>query len=190
MTNGSITYTCSTSACSTGSTSSGQNNPATLFSAANTTAVVSLTGVTLTNNVSTLLTAEALNSGTWGTTGSNGGQVTFTASDTALTGNVIVDDISSVAMSLKSGSTLSGAINTADTGETVGLTLDSTSTWTVTGTSYLTTLSDTAGISGTTITNIVGNGYTVYYYLSASNSALGGLTYTLAGSAGGYLKPM
>jgi len=53
----------------------------------------------------------------------------------------------------------------------------------------LTTLSDTGGISGTSITNIYGNGYTVYY-LSASNTALGGKTYTLAGTAGGYLKPM
>ncbi|MDR3745813.1 MAG: hypothetical protein P4K80_06750 [Acidobacteriaceae bacterium] len=56
----------------------------------------------------------------------------------------------------------------------------------MTGTSYLTTLSDVAGISGTTVSNIVGNGYTVYYE-SSNNSSLGGLTYTLSG--GGYLKP-
>jgi hypothetical protein len=151
--------------------------------------VIALYGVTLTNNVATLLTAEALNPGTWGTAGEDGGQVTFRASDTALTGNVIVDAISTAAISLTAGSTLTGAINAADTGESVSLSLDSTSTWTVTGTSYLTTLSDTSGISGTTITNIIGGGYTVYY-VSASNTALGGLTYTLAGSAGGYLKPL
>jgi hypothetical protein len=48
-------------------------------------------------------------------------------------------------------------------------------------------LSDAAGISGTTVTNIVRNGYTVYT-ISADNSSLDGLTYTLSG--GGYLKPM
>ncbi len=48
-------------------------------------------------------------------------------------------------------------------------------------------LSNSRGISGTAVSNIVGNGYTVYY-LSSSNSSLGGLTYTLSG--GGYLKPM
>jgi hypothetical protein len=51
------------------------------------------------------------------------------------------------------------------------LTLDGTSSWTVTADSYLTTL-NTAGISETSITNIIGNGHTVYYDASA-NSSLG-----------------
>jgi len=60
--------------------------------------------------------------------------------------------------------------------------------WNVTGTSYLTTLSDASGISGSTITNIHGNGHTVYYDATlAANSALGGKTYTLVG--GGTLAP-
>jgi hypothetical protein len=58
----------------------------------------------------------------------------------------------------------------------------------VSGDSTLTTLSDSAGISGTSISNIQGNGYTVTYDSSLSgNSALGGKTYTLSG--GGTLKP-
>jgi hypothetical protein len=187
MTNGSITYSCATTSCSEGATASGQNNPATMFSVANTTAVISLTDVTITNNVATLLTAEALNSGTWGTSGSNGGLVTFTADGTTLTGNVIVDDISTLALSLTNSSSLTGAINTANTGKNVALTLDSTSTWNVTAKSYLTKLSGET-ISGTTITNIVGGGYDVYY-VSADNSALGGKTYTLSGTAGGQLIP-
>ena len=67
------------------------------------------------------------------------------------------------------------------------MSLDSTSTWTVTANSYLTTLSG-AQISGTTITNIIGQGYTVYY-VSADNSSLGGATYSLSGSSGGQLVP-
>lgn len=58
----------------------------------------------------------------------------------------------------------------------------------MTADSYLTSLTDTAGISGTTITNIVGNGHTVLCDASAAaNSALGGRTYTLVG--GGTLTP-
>ena len=37
---------------------------------------------------------------------------------------------------------LTGAINTANSGGTVSLTLDATSTWVVTGNSYLTTLNN------------------------------------------------
>jgi hypothetical protein len=188
MKDGSITYTCSTTACSDGATSSGQNNPATMFSIANTTADISLTGVMITNNVGTLLTAEALNSGTWGTAGSNGGKVTFTASGTALTGNVIVDDISTAAVSLTDASTLSGEVNNAATGETVSLALDSTSNWTVTGTSYLTTLTGLE-LNGTTVTNIVGNGHCVYYSGSTINGSSSSTTYTLSGTSGGYLAP-
>lgn len=40
------------------------------------------------------------------------------------------------------GSTLTGAINSSDTGKTVSLTMDAASTWVVTGTSYLTALTD------------------------------------------------
>lgn len=70
-------------------------------------------------------------------------------------------------------------------GTGAALTLDSTSWWTVTADSTLTTLTG-AVISGSTITNITGNGHTVYYDKS-TNTALGGKTYTLAG--GGQLVP-
>jgi hypothetical protein len=77
---------------------------------------------------------------------------------------------------------LTGTINSA------ALTLDATSVWNVTGTSCLTSLSDTNGISGTAVTNIQGNGHTVYYDATlAASSSLGGKTYSLAG--GGTLTP-
>jgi len=170
-----------------GDTYTATSTTAPFFYVTNTTTAISLTGVTINNSSSALLTAQA--NSNWGTTGSNGGLVTMTTSKQTLSGAIAVDDISTLALSLTNSSVYTGAINTADTGETVGLTLDATSSWQVGGTSYLTTLSDTGGISGTSITNIYGNGYTVYY-LSASNTALGGKTYTLAGTAGGYLKPM
>ena len=68
------------------------------------------------------------------------------------------------------------------------LTIDSTSVWNVTANSTVTSLIDKSGISGTSITNIVGNGYTVTYNATLSaNSYFGGLTYSLAN--GGSLIP-
>jgi hypothetical protein len=83
-------------------------------------------------------------------------------------------------------SSLTGAINGADTAGSVTVTLDATSTWTLTANSYVTVLNDTAGISGTAVSNIVGNGHNAYYK-SSSNGSLGGATYALSG--GGALIP-
>lgn len=110
----------------------------------------------------------------------------FTADAQNLAGSVIADKISTVALTLKNGSTIKGSINTAATARSVSLTLDASSTWTVTADSHLTTLNDTAGISGTKVTNIVGSGHMVTYDTSA-NPGLGGKTYALSG--GGALKP-
>jgi Bacterial Ig-like domain (group 3) len=201
MSNGSITYNCnavSTAACAQGSTSAGQNNPATLFAVANTTAAISLTDVAVTDNTSTdtntegsLLTAAALNSGRWGTANANGGNVTFTAKGTDLDGDVIVDAISTAALSLLedsagTGSSLTGAINGADQGKTVNLTLDKGSEWTVTGTSYLTAVTG-LDLSGTVVNNIDGGGHCVYYSGGVNGSSQA-ITYSLSG--GGYLAPV
>jgi hypothetical protein len=124
--------------------------------------------------------------GQWGASGSNGGQATFNAVDQTLSGSVDVDGISTVALDLSDRSTLSGAINAAASAKSVSLSLDGSSRWTVTGTSYLTVLSDSAGISGSNVTNIVGDGHTVYY-TSSANPSLDGRTYALLD--GGTLTP-
>jgi hypothetical protein len=108
--------------------------------------------------------------------------VTFVADDVVLTGNLLADSTSTLNTTLKDNASLSGSVSGA------GISLDGTSFWNVTANSTLTTLSDASGISGTTITNIYGNGYTVTYNASLSgNSALGGKTYSLVN--GGYLVP-
>lgn len=155
-----------------------------LFYITNTTANISLNKVTITNPSGTLIKAT---SGNWGTSGSNGGNANLTADNQVLDGNIVTDKISTVSLSLKNGSSYTGAINTANTAKSISVTLDSASSWVVTANSYITTFSDTDGISGTTITNITGNGHTIYYKSSA-NSSLGGKTYTLVG--GGNLKPV
>jgi hypothetical protein len=150
-----------------------------LFYVTNSTGVISLKGVTVTAGGGVLIKAAT---GNWGTSGSNGGTVVFTADGETLTGDLVSDSASSIAATLQNSTTLTGTIDSA------ALMLDATSVWNVTGTSYLTSLSDASGISGTTITNIHGNGHTVYYDTSlAANSALGGKTYSLSG--GGTLTP-
>lgn len=105
----------------------------------------------------------------------------FTASGTELEGNVAVAEKGEFTLTL-SNSTLTGTVNGAS------ITLDKNSKWNVTGDSELTSLSNTAGISGASISNIIGNGHTVLYDKELEdNKALGGKTYTLAN--GGKLTP-
>jgi hypothetical protein len=171
MTGGSLTY-------------SGSDGP--LFYVTNSAGVIVLKGVSLQAASGTLVKAA---SGNWGTSGSNGGTVVLTADGQTLNGNLVADAFSSITLILQNGSELNGAINTEKTAKAANLTMDATSTWTVTADSYLSSLSDASGISGTTITNITGNGHTVYYDASlATNNQLGGKNYSLSG--GGTLKPL
>jgi hypothetical protein len=169
MTGGSLSYTAS-------------NGP--LFYVNNSTGVINLTGVNVIANSGVLLNAAA--NDRWGVSGSNGGTVILTADSQTLTGNMTADKISFITAILQNGSSLTGAINSGNTAKAMHLTLDASSTWNVTADSHLTCLSDSSGITGTTIGNITGNGYTVYYDRNVC-TALGGQTYVLNG--GGILKP-
>jgi hypothetical protein len=198
MTGGSLAYSCdaeSTPACAEGSPARGQNNPATLFSVANASANISLDGVQVTNNTpsktsnsGTLLTAGALKP--WGATGVNGGNVTFLVKGTAITGDVIVDGLSTAALSILAdgsgqGSTLAGAIDSAGTARAMSLTLDPASLWIVSGNSFVTGL-DGLDLDGNTVKNIDGGGHCVFYS-GEINGERGTKVYALSG--GGYLAP-
>jgi hypothetical protein len=111
----------------------------------------------------------------WGTTGSNGGTAVISTTDMDIVGDSYVDEISSLTLSLYS-TTYSGAINMDNTGGSVSVYLDSSSTWTVTGDSYVTVITD----EETDCSNIVSDGYIVYYD-SASNTWLDGATVSLSG---------
>jgi hypothetical protein len=155
-----------------------------LFYVTNSTAVITLKGVNVSAASGVLVNAAA---GNWGNSGSNGGTVLLTADGQSLTGDLTADAISSINLTLQNASSLTGAINADKSAKSASLSLDAGSTWTVTADSYLTSLSDSAGISGTSITNISGNGHTVYYDGSACPD-LGSKTYALGG--GGELKPI
>jgi hypothetical protein len=106
----------------------------------------------------------------------------FTADGVTLTGNLVADTTSTLTVTLQNQTTLQGIVQRA------AMTMDSTSVWHVTGNSNLTNVADASGISGLTITNIIGNGFNVYYDATlAANKQLGGLTYSLVN--GGHLMP-
>jgi hypothetical protein len=156
-----------------------------LFYVNNSTAVIDLKGVTINAASGILVNAAA---GSWGTSDSNGGIVLLTADRQTLTGSLVGDGISSISLTLQNGSSLTGAINSAKTARAANLTMDASSTWTVTTDSFLAGFSDASGISGSTITNITGTGHIIYYDASlAANSSLGAKTYNLTGA--GTLEP-
>lgn len=168
MTGGSLAYTSTTGP---------------LFYVNNSTGVITLKGVNVTAASGILIDASA--NSRWGASGSNGGTVIFAADAQTLVGDMMADAISSITASLQNGSSLTGSINADNTAGAANLTLDATSTWTVTADSHLTALS-TPGVSGDSVTNIIGNGHTVTYDASACPD-LGGKTYALV--EGGALTP-
>ena len=162
------------------SPSSSTYSTAPFFFITNTNAVIYLENTVL-NYGSGVLVNVSGNTGEWGTSGSNGGDLTFTAVNEVLSGIIYVDKISTADITLTS-TTLTSAINSANTAKSVSLSLSSDSTWSLTGNSYLTTFTD----SDTSLSNIQSNGYNIYYK-SSSNSWLNGATITLNG--GGKLIP-
>ena len=120
----------------------------------NTTAEADLTGNTiLMPNTTTLVKAAA--DSRWGKDGENGGHLTLRASNQELSGNIVADSISTVALDMTNGSSLVGAINTDNTAKEVTLKLSKDSSWTLTGDSYVKTLTN----EDTTNSNIHLNGY-------------------------------
>ena len=129
------------------------NSNGDIFCVTNTSTAITLSGVKITNNDSSgnFLRAEAQE---WGES-NNGGTVTLNASGQDIEGDMIVDNLSSLTLNMTDNSTFSGAINpTGATGGTVTVNIESGSTWTLTGDSYVTSLTN----NGT----ITRNGNTLY----------------------------
>lgn len=131
-----------------------------IFCVTNVTTTITLSAATITNNDSSgnFLRAEAQN---WGSSGSNGGKVTLNASGQDISGNMIVDSSSSLTLNLKDSSTFSGAINTSGAAGTVNVTIENGSTWTLTGNSYVTSLTNNGTINkGSYSLSVNGTAYT------------------------------
>ena len=120
----------------------------------NTTAEADLTGNTiLMPNTTTLVKAAA--DSRWGKDGENGGHLTLRASNQELNGNIVADSISTVSLDMTNGSSLVGAVNTNNTAKEITMKLSKDSTWTLTGDSYVKSLTN----EDTTGENIHLNGY-------------------------------
>lgn len=156
-----------------------------LFYVTNTTGVIKLTGVELTARSGIWLKVGA---GGWGHPGSNGGHAIVTADEQSIIGNAIIDSLSELALTMKNGSSLTGAIDTGKSAKRADLTLDATCKWVVTADSHISALRDESGVVDDSISNIAGNGHNVYYDASLPDNAyLDGKTYSLL--QGGALLP-
>ena len=115
-----------------------------VFFVNNTTATIDLTGAAIVNEDEEGVFLRAAAAG-WGSEGSNGGHVTMTASQQTIDGDMIVDEVSSLNLYLKESSSFSGAINSDGQAGDVYVEIEDGSTWTLTGDSYITSLTCSAG---------------------------------------------
>ena len=120
----------------------------------NTTAEVDLSNNVISiPNTSTLVKATA--DSRWGKTGENGGHLTLRTSNQELSGNIMADSISTIALDMTNGSSLVGAVNTDNAAKEVTVKLSKDSNWILTGDSYVKSLNN----EDTTGSNIHLNGY-------------------------------
>ena len=130
----------------------------------NTNSVIELSGVEIVNRdadvVLLRVTGNDASRG-WGTAGANGAQVTMTATDQVLDGDIIIDTISTLDLTLSGSSTFTGTIQFVEN-EAGGaaaennavVTIEAGSTWTLTGDCVITSLDNqgTINFNGHTIT--------------------------------------
>ena len=135
-----------------------------MFYITNTHCILTLSGVTLRNeDADGALLRVVGNSAShgWGSAGSNGAQAEFTANAQTLEGDIIVDSISTLELTLTGGSSLTGTVNIVENaqggaaaGSNAVVTIDSGCTWTLTGDCVISSLvnSGTINFNGYTIT--------------------------------------
>ncbi len=117
------------------------NKKGDIFFVNNTASNISLTNAAITNEDAEGVFLRAAAAG-WGKEGSNGGLVTLNASNQKIDGDIVVDDISVLNLYLKDGSSFTGAVtgNEDGTAGEVYVELDGSSTWKLTGDSYVKSL--------------------------------------------------
>lgn len=140
------------------------SNNGDMFYITNTACNITLSGVALTNNdTDAYLMRICGNSAShgWGTSGSNGAQVVFSADSQTLSGNISVDTISTLNMTLKGNSVFNGTVNIVDNAQNGTAVSDNAvvmveagSVWNLTGNCTLTSLTNngTINFNGYTIT--------------------------------------
>lgn len=134
------------------------------FYVTNTDATIELSGNTIINNDASgnFLRAQK---DSWGKSGANGGNVTLLMKKQSASGNIVIDSVSTLAMTLQSGSYYEGAINADNSAKKITLKLDSSSKLKLTGDCYVTALED----ADAAYSNIDFNGYKLYVNGTAIN---------------------
>ena len=94
----------------------------------------------------------------WGNSGSNGGEVELELTNQKVSGNIVVDSLSTLNMTLMKSSSYEGTINNSNESKNIKLVIDKSSKIKLTGDSYISELVD----NDTTYSNIDLNGYKLY----------------------------
>ena len=115
-----------------------------MFYVTNTDANINLKNCTLSFGSGVLLKASGQSQ--WGKTGSNGGDVVFKATNMKLNGKIVIDKISSLKLTLTK-TKYKGSINPSSSYGTTKVTINSGSTWTLTGNSHVTSLTNSGTIN-------------------------------------------
>ena len=123
----------------------------------NTTATINLTNNKIINNDKSGNFLR-IQKDSWGSSGSNGGNVTLNLDNQEAIGNIVVDSISTLTLSLKNGSYIEGTINSDNTAKNIVLNIDKDSKIKLTGDMYVSGLNN----DDTTNSNIDLNGYKLY----------------------------
>ena len=110
-----------------------------VFFITNTVADINIENSEINNNGDGILLRAA--AAGWGNEGSNGGQVNVNVKNQNLEGDMSIDDVSAMNLYLGENATYSGAINTDGDAGDVYVQLTNGATWTLTGDSYITSLS-------------------------------------------------
>ncbi|MBE6464774.1 MAG: hypothetical protein E7003_05565 [Eggerthellaceae bacterium] len=116
-----------------------------VFFVNNTSTTIDLNGATIKNEDANGVFLRAAAAG-WGKSGKNGGRVTMTATDQTIDGNMLVDDISSLDLTLAGKSTFNGAINPDGASGAVSVKIASGATWKLSSDSYVDSLENAGKI--------------------------------------------
>ncbi len=128
-----------------------------MFYVTNTHSIITLSNVEIINEDSeAYLLKVSGNSAShgWGTAGANGAQVELTCDSQTLEGDIVVDTISTLNMTLKNGSVFTGSINIIDNeqngtavSDNIVVTIESGCTWNLTGDCTITSLTNNGTIN-------------------------------------------
>ena len=128
-----------------------------LFYNTNDSAYIYLNGVAITNSCDTLVRSLE---GSWGqsTTATSPGNTYLICSGQTISGIIYADANSMVTLKLTSSSSYTGKVNPGDVAAAASVVMDASSTWVLTGNTYLTSLTDAV----TSYSNITPSGYHLY----------------------------